>query len=205
MTREETQEIEASEKVARQRSKLLELARAERRRIEEAAKEKADAEAAEGIASANVDKEVGGVVEAVIGTSEAIPGAMDGEADVGPGYEMVEAGIGVAVSGEVVEVDSRYGDCKNWQDTQKGKVLMAGGKLLARVYCVPSNPRLRLIEFRDGSHGRLYVSLRMPGMLGWVVRVQPCTYPIGENNWELHGSYNGRGVFLSPPPATTTC
>lgn len=61
----------------------------------------------------------------------------------------------------------------------------------ARIYAVPRNPLIRLIEFcDDGSHGSLRVGFRDGPMLNWRVWV----VPDGGRFYKLHGRYNSRGL-----------
>lgn len=63
---------------------------------------------------------------------------------------------------------------------------------MARVYAKPLNPRLRLIEFEDGTHGRVQVKMDSQPMIGWKVWVKPHEDIAGD--WQLHGTYNWRGL-----------
>lgn len=68
----------------------------------------------------------------------------------------------------------------------------------ARVYGVPLNPRIRLIEFDDGTHGQLWVKLDADRMLNWRIWVKPDAdrpNPPG-CHWVLDGSYNWRGIRI---------
>jgi hypothetical protein len=62
---------------------------------------------------------------------------------------------------------------------------------LAKVYGIPPNRRIRLIEFQDGSHGKLWVKADAQKMLGWSVWVRSD----GEK-YILHGVYNTRGTRM---------
>lgn len=68
----------------------------------------------------------------------------------------------------------------------------------ARVYGVPLNPRCRLIEFDDGTHGQLWVKLDADRMLNWRIWVKPDPNrpnPPGAH-WVMDGSYNWRGIRI---------
>jgi len=67
--------------------------------------------------------------------------------------------------------------------------------VLVRVYGKPLNPRIRFIEFEDGSHGRLWVNMNAQPMIGWTVWVKP--YADIPGDYELHGRYNVMGVRRS--------
>lgn len=64
--------------------------------------------------------------------------------------------------------------------------------LICRVYGSVINPRLRLIEFKDGSHGRMWVRRDELPMTNWVVWCRPD--PDHVNDYILHGQYNARGI-----------
>lgn len=66
---------------------------------------------------------------------------------------------------------------------------------ICKVYGRPPNQRLRWVEFRDGSHGRMWVSAKMPPMVGWTVWAVPAKGGI-PGDWDLHGAYNARGVRI---------
>lgn len=68
----------------------------------------------------------------------------------------------------------------------------ASGAVLVRVYGKPLNPRIRFIEFEDGSHGRLWVNVKAAPMIGWTVWVKP--YVDIPEDWVMHGKYNSMGV-----------
>ena len=67
--------------------------------------------------------------------------------------------------------------------------------VLVRVYGKPINPRIRFIEFEDGSHGRLWVNMNAQPMIGWTVWVKP--YADIPGDYEMHGRYNSMGVRRS--------
>lgn len=67
--------------------------------------------------------------------------------------------------------------------------------VLVRVYGKPINPRIRFIEFEDGSHGRLWVNMNSQPMIGWTVWVKP--YADIPGDYEMHGRYNSMGVRRS--------
>lgn len=64
----------------------------------------------------------------------------------------------------------------------------------ARIYAKPVNVRLRLIEFEDGSHGKMWVRADAAPMLNWLVHVRPSGLVRGD--WELHGRYNWKGTRM---------
>ena len=64
-----------------------------------------------------------------------------------------------------------------------------------RVYGKPINPRIRFIEFEDGSHGKLWVHQKAAPMVGWTVWVLP--YVDVPGDWVMHGRYNSMGVRRS--------
>lgn len=64
----------------------------------------------------------------------------------------------------------------------------------AKIYAKPPNQRMRLIEFEDGSHGKLWVRLDAAPMLNWLVYVKPSGLVKGD--WELHGRYNWKGTRM---------
>ena len=57
---------------------------------------------------------------------------------------------------EIAEVDALI------EEARKPKVVVVeeGERRMARVYGIPSNKFLRLIEFRDGTHGKVRCKLR---------------------------------------------
>lgn len=68
----------------------------------------------------------------------------------------------------------------------------------ARIYGIPLNPRMRLIEFDDGTHGQLWVKLDDQRMLNWRIWVKPDQNrpnPPGVH-WVMDGSYNWRGIRI---------
>lgn len=79
------------------------------------------------------------------------------------------------VEEEIAEVDAMI------EEAKKPKVVVkeeAGEARLAKVYAIPGNKFLRLIEFRDGTHGK--------------VRCKPGKYWIGD---ELRVREGERGVW----------
>lgn len=64
----------------------------------------------------------------------------------------------------------------------------------AKIYAKPHNVRMRLIEFEDGSHGKLWVRADAAPMLNWLVYVKPSGLVRGD--WELHGRYNWKGTRM---------
>jgi hypothetical protein len=64
--------------------------------------------------------------------------------------------------------------------------------LICRVYGSVLNPRLRLIEFKDGTHGRMWVRRDELPMTNWVVWCK--LDPEHPNDYMLHGQYNARGI-----------
>jgi len=66
---------------------------------------------------------------------------------------------------------------------------------IARVVGRCINVRLRMLEFEDGSHGKLWVRRDDWPMLNWVVWVHPD--PDHERDFVLHGTYNPRGIRTS--------
>ena len=78
------------------------------------------------------------------------------------------------VEEEIAEVDAMI------EEAKKPKVVVKedGERRMARVYGIPSNKFLRLIEFRDGSHGK--------------VRCKPGKYYIGD---EMRVKDAGAGMW----------
>ena len=63
---------------------------------------------------------------------------------------------------------------------------------ICRVYGSVINPRLRLIEFPDGAHARMWVRRDELPMTNWVVWCK--ADPDHNNDYMLHGQYNARGI-----------
>lgn len=64
--------------------------------------------------------------------------------------------------------------------------------VLVRIYLKPRNPRMRLIELVDGTHGRLWLKPSVHPMIGWMVWARAQAGSPGD--FDLHGRYNGRGT-----------
>ena len=86
-------------------------------------------------------------------------------------------------------------DATNESNGLKTAGMAAVEPVLVRVYGKPINPRIRFIEFEDGSHGRLWVNMNSQPMIGWTVWVKP--YADIPGDYEMHGRYNSMGVRRS--------
>ena len=79
-----------------------------------------------------------------------------------------------AIAEEIAEVDAMIEEAKK----PRVVVVEEGERRMARVYGIPSNKFLRLIEFRDGTHGK--------------VRCKPGKYYIGD---EMRVKDAGNGMW----------
>lgn len=86
-------------------------------------------------------------------------------------------------------------DMANAANGLESQGMAAVEPVLVRIYGKPINPRIRFIEFEDGSHGRLWVNQKAAPMIGWTVWVKP--YEDIPEDWVMHGRYNSMGVRRS--------
>lgn len=66
---------------------------------------------------------------------------------------------------------------------------------LCTVYARPCNQRQRLVEFKDKSHGTLWVHLDSPVWTGWTVWVKK-NPNAQQGGYILDGTYSRRGIRL---------
>ena len=65
------------------------------------------------------------------------------------------------------------------------------GERMGRVYAIPGNKYLRLVEFKDGSHGKFRTKVGMFGV-GSVARLRR----LDKGMWEVIGRYDRRSRLL---------
>ena len=65
------------------------------------------------------------------------------------------------------------------------------GERMGRVYAIPRNKYLRLVEFKDGSHGKFRTKVGMFGV-GSVARLRR----LDKGLWEVIGRYDRRSRLL---------
>ena len=65
------------------------------------------------------------------------------------------------------------------------------GERMGRVYAIPSNRYLRLVEFKDGSHGKFRTKVGKFGV-GSVARLRR----MDAGMWEVMGNYDRRSRLL---------
>ena len=65
------------------------------------------------------------------------------------------------------------------------------GERMGRVYAIPGNKYLRLVEFKDGSHGKFRAKVGMFGV-GSVARLRR----LERGMWEVVGRYDRRSRLL---------
>lgn len=114
------------------------------------------------------------------------------------GVETGVSGISVEPTNSAIlsqETAHLGNDATTSPDGLKSEGMALPEPLLVRVYGKPINPRIRFIEFGDGSHGRLWVHQKSAPMIGWTVWVVP--YVDVPGDWVMHGRYNSMGVRRS--------
>ena len=65
------------------------------------------------------------------------------------------------------------------------------GERMGRVYAIPSNKYIRLVEFKDGSHGKFRTKVGKFGV-GSVARLRR----MDAGMWEVMGNYDRRSRLL---------
>ena len=90
------------------------------------------------------------------------------------------------VEAELAKIDLLVKPTKKTQERRaalEAELATLQGKRLAKVYAIPPNRYLRLIEFVDGSYGQMECRPTSRLRPGWNVVVQP--HPGREGMWSL--------------------
>ena len=175
--------------------KMLRLA-AERAKLrEEAAKAAVSSGQTGGPMDAQVANNVAVAVDFLTTNApifENNPKKADSEVEEGVSGISGEPANGAILSQETAHLGN---DATTLPDARKSEGMAIGDPVPCRVYGKPVNPRIRFIEFDDGSHGRMWVHQKAAPMIGWTVWVVP--YVDVPGDWVMHGRYNSMGVRRS--------